>query len=659
MPTYLHPGVYIEEIPSGVKPIEGVSTSTAAFVGYTTKGPMAEPTLIFKWDTYQEQFGGIQDYGKVEEGDPMGFAVYNFFLNGGTAAYIVRIVETDWSTQPEPTYTASTAIGYLIHPDNSDQLIKFTAATPGEWGKELELLFGLKPDLDDDDEDLFVLQVGFLDANDNFKELETFSDLTVADENAPDYIKGKVDDASQLVQVDVQNITPYLEGVSIGQVIPEDTDLSELIDKKMTVKLDDDSKIRAIDFVADDFVDEDGDDIAITIEVVADLIQEKVRKSSVDEAVKGFTCTAKDNQLTLTSGSRSDGSAVQVTGPGDDTDAAAVLLLGEANDGTERTGGESLNLLLSQTAGKVSLDGGTNGKPPLLVDYNKIFSAFEKYRDISIICLPGQTWNTNGEKDIIDAAVGHAEKMKSRMVIIDPPVGTELKTEKSVNDLGFKPKTYSVVYYPWTKVTNPFYNAETNPGVPSTLFVGPSGFAAGMWAKIDGKRGVWKAPAGIETSLLGVAGLQYVVEDGEQDQLNPLGVNCLRKMPSFGPVIWGTRTLATKAEPEWRYVPVRRTAIMIERSIYNGIQWAVFEPNDHRLWSSLRVNIGSFMDGLFRAGAFQGEKASDAYFVRCGLGDTMTQGDIDRGQVIVIVGFAPLKPAEFVIVRIQQKVAQQ
>jgi hypothetical protein len=180
-----------------------------------------------------------------------------------------------------------------------------------------------------------------------------------------------------------------------------------------------------------------------------------------------------------------------------------------------------------------------------------------------------------------------------------------------------------------------------------------------MWAKIDRKRGVWKAPAGLGTSLLGVAGLEYIVEDGEQASLNPLGVNCLRNMPGAGNVIWGTRTLATKADPEWRYVPVRRTAIFIEQSIYNGIQWAVFEPNDHRLWAALRGNIGGFMNSLFRVGAFQGEKASDAYFVRCGLGDTMTQAEIDAGQVIVVVGFAPLKPAEFVIVRIQQKVNQQ
>ena len=190
------------------------------------------------------------------------------------------------------------------------------------------------------------------------------------------------------------------------------------------------------------------------------------------------------------------------------------------------------------------------------------------------------------------------------------------------------------------------------------MLVPPSGFAAGMWAKIDSRRGAWKAPAGLETGLVGVAKTEFVVEADEQDQLNPWGVNCLRKIIS-DTVIWGTRTLATKVDPEWRYVPVRRTAILIEESVYQGIQWAVFEGNNHLLWESLRLNIEAFMDGLFRAGAFQGEKASDAYFVRCGLGDTMTQADIDRGWVIAIVGFAPLKPAEFVIVRIQQKVNQQ
>lgn len=638
MPTYLHPGVYVEEIPSGSRPIEGVGTSTAAFVGYTTKGPVAEPTLLFKWSDYEEQFGGIRDLGKSATGDPMGFAVYSFFQNGGTAAYIVRAI-TEGS--------ADTAEGFLVNPDDATQIIRFEAANPGEWGNELEIRFEAKADAPG----FYTLRVGVMDGTE-FKERERFNDLTVADDGAPDFIESKVNDASTLINVEVQEISQYLLGVSISQDLAAVADFSVLNDLTMTATVD--GTARAVTFAADEF------DATSTLADVAGRIQALVRGSVVaNPAVRDFTCAADGDQLVLTSGSRLTTSSVVVTGPGDATDASTVLLLGLANDGTERTGQQSLDALLSGIAGQVSLAGGTNGSEPDQGAYDDIFAAFEKLRDISILCLPGQTWDTTAEQGIIDAAVAHAEKMKSRMVIVDPPEGVELKTEKAVNDLGFKPKTYSVVYYPWAKVANPFYNAENNPGVPSTLLVAPSGFAAGMWAKIDGRRGVWKAPAGVETSLLGVAGLQYPVEDGEQDSLNPLGVNCLRRMPGFGPVIWGSRTLATKADPEWRYVPVRRTAIMIEQSIYNGIQWAVFEPNNHNLWASLRANIGSFMDGLFRAGAFQGEKANDAYFVRCGLGDTMTQGDIDRGQVIVIVGFAPLKPAEFVIVRIQQKVAEQ
>jgi hypothetical protein len=306
------------------------------------------------------------------------------------------------------------------------------------------------------------------------------------------------------------------------------------------------------------------------------------------------------------------------------------------------------------------LAGGTEN-PATANDFTDFYdSTLRKVRDVSIILVPGEHWADDGSGNpIISATLAHCLKMKSRVVIIDPPPGLELDQAATVTGLSLPSSTYSVLYYPWVKVANPFYNAEMNPTADKTVDVAPSSFAAGMWSRIDAKRGVWKAPAGMEAGLIGAAGLKYIIEDGEQDQLNPLGVNCFRNMPGGGRVIWGARTLATKADPEWRYVPVRRTAIMIEQSIYNGIQWAVFEPNDHRLWSALRGNIGGFMNSLFRVGAFQGEKASDAYFVRCGLGDTMTQTDIDAGQVIVIVGFAPLKPAEFVIVRIQQKVNQQ
>ncbi|WP_020588511.1 phage tail sheath family protein [Desulfobacter curvatus] len=298
---------------------------------------------------------------------------------------------------------------------------------------------------------------------------------------------------------------------------------------------------------------------------------------------------------------------------------------------------------------------------PSNTDYSTFYEeTLRKYRDVSIIVLPGENWAADGSGNpIIDATRSHCEKEKNRVVILDPPSTLELKTSNTVSDMSLPTSTYTVLYYPWVGMSNPLYHRDRNPNAAATVNVAPSAIAAGMWAKIDGKRGVWKAPAGVETQLTGASSLAFKVDNLEQDQLNPVGVNCIRNLPGYGTVIWGARTLATKADPEWRYVPVRRTAIFIEESIYQNIQWAVFEPNDAPLWSSLRANIGAFMNGLFRAGAFQGQKASDAYFVRCGLGDTMTQGDIDRGQVIVLVGFAPLKPAEFVIVRIQQKVGEE
>lgn len=307
----------------------------------------------------------------------------------------------------------------------------------------------------------------------------------------------------------------------------------------------------------------------------------------------------------------------------------------------------------------ISLGSGGNGSKPTKTEYQAIFTALEKYRDISIVLLPGRYWDGSTGKEIIEEGISHCEKMANRMIIFDPSPGDELENEKDIQDLSLSTSTYAVLYYPWALTGNPHYDPDTNPGASRKVMVSPAAYAAGIWAKTDGRRGVWKAPAGVESGLLGISSLEYVIENAEQDYLNPQGVNALRKLPNYGTVIWGTRTRSTKSNPEWRYVPVRRTAIFIEESLYNGIQWAVFEPNDHRLWSALRTNIDSFMNGLFRVGAFQGEKASDAYFVRCGLGTTMMQGDIDRGQVIVEVGFAPLKPAEFVIVRIQQKVGQQ
>ncbi len=186
-----------------------------------------------------------------------------------------------------------------------------------------------------------------------------------------------------------------------------------------------------------------------------------------------------------------------------------------------------------------------------------------------------------------------------------------------------------------------------------------SGTMAGIYARIDVARGVWKAPAGIEASLGGVQSLEYKLTDGENGVLNPLGINCLRTFPVYGPVSWGARTLygADQLVDDYKYVPVRRFALFLEESLYRGTKWVVFEPNDEPLWSQIRLNIGAFMQSLFRQGAFQGTTPRDAYLVKCD-NQTTTQTDINNGIVNILVGFAPLKPAEFVILKIQQLAGQ-
>lgn len=304
------------------------------------------------------------------------------------------------------------------------------------------------------------------------------------------------------------------------------------------------------------------------------------------------------------------------------------------------------------------ITGGLDPAAPGVADYTTAFERLKDYRDISIILLPGQLFLTaTNAATIYNNALTHAEFMQNRLVVVDVDPGVKLISPADVQAAAFPTSTYAALYHPSLTVANPYYDADTAALLPKTFVVGPAAAAAGLWARIDGTRGVWKSPAGLEATVRGALGPTILIGNELQDNLNEFGVNCLRSI--IGPtVVWGARTLATKAKPMFRYVAVRRTQSMIGESLYRALQAVVFEPNDHKLWASLRASVNDFMDGLHRAGAFQGEKASDAYFVRCGLGSTMTQGDIDGGIVRVVVGFAPLKPAEFVVVEIQQKVGQ-
>jgi len=650
MPTYLHPGVYIEEIPSGAKTIEGVSTSITAFVGPARKGPAGEATLIHSLDEYIATYGGVHSAA-----DAMGLSVTAYYQNGGKDAYIARLV----STNPPAAASSRSVAGEGTAGAN---VLKISATSPGTWGDEVRI----RASKASATAPVFKLELGHLE-NEKLVADETFDNLSMNAASA-DYALTRVNGVSKLVALALEPAaTAQLQKGSLtGAELPAAaTYFSGAAGVKdgMTLTLNVDGlgakKITLGTAASLALAGANAGDGAKVAEAIRLAV---VALGPSQTPYKDFTVAyGGDRKFVLTSGSTSSSSSVVVYGgSGTDTDLAKLIKVDPASAPTAVQGAAKIVPLAVSGTNDLGepLAGGVEG-PPAASDYTAFFGQkLIKIRDASIIVLPGQSVPKSGAgNDAVSAAIAHAEATQRSMVIVDPAPGAELESANDVDLLALTTSTYAALYYPWVEMTNPFF--KEGDGSTPTIPVAPSAFAAGMWAKIDGRRGVWKAPAGVETSLLGVAALQFNVGDGDQDQLNPLGVNALRKLPGFGHVIWGTRTLSTKANPEWRYVPVRRTAIFIEQSVYNSIQWAVFEPNDHKLWASLRSNIDAFMNGLWRSGAFQGEKASDAYFVRCGLGDTMVQSDIDRGQVIVVVGFAPLKPAEFVIVRIQQKVAQQ
>ena len=255
---------------------------------------------------------------------------------------------------------------------------------------------------------------------------------------------------------------------------------------------------------------------------------------------------------------------------------------------------------------------------------------------------------------VLPSAAAYCEKRRA-MLLVDPP---STWNDKNQAKSGF-PTDFpgplgnnAAIFFPRIKANNPLRDNHVEE-------FAPCGAIAGIFARTDATRGVWKAPAGLDATLRGVVGLTVPLTDAENGELNPLGINCLRQMPAAGYVVWGARTTVgdDRLASQWKYVPVRRTALYIEESLYRGTQWAVFEPNDEPLWSQLRLNIRVFMHGLFRQGAFKGQSPKDAYFVKCD-GTTTTQADIDRGIVNIIVGFAPLKPAEFVVLYIQQIAGQ-
>lgn len=286
--------------------------------------------------------------------------------------------------------------------------------------------------------------------------------------------------------------------------------------------------------------------------------------------------------------------------------------------------------------------------------------ALEKADMFNLLCIPPDKRDGDIPSNVYSAAMSLCARRRA-MLIVDPPAAWSKTKEiaasvakKGLSDLNLSgpDARNAAIYFPRVIESDPLQEGQMES-------FAPCGIVAGVIARTDRTRGVWKAPAGLEASLNGISALEVNLTNEENGLLNPLGINCLRSFPVAGRVIWGARTLrgADQLSDEYKYIPVRRLVLHIEESLYRGTQWVVFEPNDEPLWAQIRLNVGSFMHTLFRQGAFQGKSPNEAYFVKCDK-ETTTQDDINKGIVNIVIGFAPLKPAEFVVIKIQQIAGQ-
>ncbi len=642
MAVVTYPGVYIEEVPSGVRPIEAAGTSTAAFVGLAEMGPDDEAKRITSWTEFQKYYGTFINDGYLAE------SVFQFFNNGGKQCYIVRITRSD-AVKADVTVQnrAPAPVGGL----------KFSAKNKGAWGNYLYL------QIEDGSTNLGnefkvsirkqkvvdVVPEDFLD----IAPLEVHDDLSM-DPDAANYVFDVLSQNSNFIDAEALAANTSLQrGFHRGGAQP--------------VLLAGDNLNFQIN------VDKDGYQLIELPSGLADLasvaaaIQTAVRAltplkdSTPADAFTAFTCgleeAGTDNEhLLLQSGTTAITSSVRIQNASTNN-AAVSLKLGEGNGGLSEDGiairrpakadviqvGDAA-IESPVTAVTLGADGVANLTE---LSYSAGFTHLNNKTDFSLLAVPGI-----GTETMVDEGMAYCRKRTLQDVFYigemdryDDEPGEAEEFRKALTT----PNSYGAVYFPWIKALDPSGKSI------EPILLPPSGYIAGLYARIDAKRGVWKAPAGTEATVSGAVGLAIDLTDIEQGNLNRLNVNCLRRFAAAGIVSWGARTITS--DPEYKYVPVRRMAIMLRVSIYNGIQWAVFEPNDEELWGQLRLNIGSLMMTLFRQGAFQGSTPSQAFFVKCDS-ETTTQDDINLGIVNVLVGFAPLKPAEFVVVKISQKAGQ-
>lgn len=606
-----HPGVYIEELPSSVRTIGAVTTSVTAFVGHTRRGPLNQPVRVTSFADFERRFGGLTARSAV------GYAVHQFFGNGGTIAVIVRVAAA--GTGEEACVTLESTEGHSACP-----VLTVHAKEPGVWGS------GLRVSVDHDTQtpgETFNLR--FSGAKGGAR--ESFTGLSMRPGHGR-HVATVVNEGSALVRVEV---------VGEGRPDPSGTVSKEFGAELPDLAVDLTVKIGEVEreFTLFD-PDQDGEPPTGVTELAL-LLERKLRAlpdAPGKRAFAGAEVTAFGRRIQVVAGS---------TDPDD-----VVRFVGEcAND---------LGLEASVNPPVFPLTGGVDGDPPgprYLIGSEAGKTGLQALRDVddvNLLSLPelAAYESTEDMVTVLSAAEALCEERRI-FLLVDAPASWVGVDSARAGIGAFDPvrSNYAGLYFPQLRMADPLTGRLRS--------FPPSGAIAGVIARTDSERGVWKAPAGTEARLAGVRSLTVQLTDRENGLLNPLGVNCLRTFPVVGSLVWGARTLegADGLDSEWKYVPVRRLALHVEESLYRGLRWVVFEPNNEPLWQQIRLDASSFLHTLFRQGAFKGGTPREAYFVKCDE-ETTTAADIAEGVVNVVVGIAPVKPAEFVVVKIQQIAGQ-
>jgi hypothetical protein len=647
-PTY--PGVYIEEIPSGVHPITGVATSIGAFVDVFSRGPLNSAVEVLSFADFERDFGGLAAASEASYG------IQQFFLNGGSDAWVVRVGDAA-AVAAGATLTVNPGGGFKVVNVAAGRLVRGASVPdPGLWGNfvriEVDYDVAAPTDPAQTFNELFNLTISEISqAAGRLTTLrtETYRNLTMragARNNALDV----VNEASTIVQLDRDSLAalatppqrPAATG-TVGAAIPSTT-AAPTSGKKLDVNSGSGAKVVTVTYTG-----------TIDLPTYVGLLQDAIQAvDPADPLLSGATV-----RLIRDDAAGTNVRVVVTAGRGGPTFDPAVKLK-FTDEGGDTTASATLKLVGTENVQQIPLQNGADSGAPtsaVLRGTRALKTGLYALEDVdlfNILCVPAAaTLDPNNLAQVVTEYEAYCLERRAFMIVdIPDSVGTPPAMQAwMTNNAGLRSDN-AAVYFPRTLVPD-----ALNDGRLRNL--APSGTLAGVYARTDAARGVWKAPAGTETSLRNVRELAYVLTDPQNGTLNPLGVDCLRSFPVYGNVSWGARTLdgSDQQASEWKYIPVRRFALFLEESLYRGTKWVVFEPNDEPLWAQIRLNVGAFMHNLFRQGAFQGTTPREAYLVKCDK-ETTNQTDIDNGVVNILVGFAPLKPAEFVIIKIQQLAGQ-